>query len=254
MFEDSAAVSRRQFLTQAGKLGAFYSLASAIHLPAFAGSLPEDSRIAQTSVGDAGFASVRKIGDGLYATISDLTRGISTMCNGGFLCSKDAALLIEGFVTPAGAAFQLDTLRKISPVPVTGALDTHYHFDHSLGNAAYAANGIPLWAHADVGKRIVENYALLQGADRATFLAPYEKRVWDAKSDAQKQHAQSDLTAMGNIFDLVNKSALALPNRPLDPAKLPFQLDLGHFPIVLETYPGHSGTDVIVRVPEQKVV
>jgi hypothetical protein len=113
-----AAVSRRQFLAQAGSLGAFYSIAGAIPLPAIAsGRLLNDPRIAQTPVVDAGFASVRKIGEGAYATISDTSKGLSTMCNGGFLFGKDAALLVEGFVTPAGAAFQLDTFHKVAQVP-----------------------------------------------------------------------------------------------------------------------------------------
>lgn len=176
------------------------------------------------------------------------------MCNGGFLFGKDAALLIEGFVTPAGAAFQLDTFHKLSQVPVTGALDTHYHFDHSLGNSFYGGNGIPVWGHAAVAKRITESYLPMQGADCVAVLAPFEQRVKNAKSNAQKEHSETDLRAIGNVFDLVNKATLTLPNRMLDPAKLPLKIDLGSYPVVLESYPGHSGTDVVVRVPEQKVV
>jgi len=41
-------------------------------------------------------------------------------------------MAIEGFVSAAGAAFQLETLHSISQVPIKGALDTHYHFDHSM--------------------------------------------------------------------------------------------------------------------------
>ena len=48
---------------------------------------------------------------------------------------------VEGYTTPAGAAFQMDALRMVSQVPVKGALDTHYHFDHSMGNAFYGVNG-----------------------------------------------------------------------------------------------------------------
>jgi cyclase len=253
MLETIAALSRRNFLAQASYFGAFCALAANVPLPAIAASLADDPRIAQTPLVDAGFASVRKIGDGLYATISDPSKGLSTMCNGGFLYGKDAALLMEGFVTPSGAAFQLDALHKVAQVPPAGSLDTHYHFDHSLGNSFYGANGVQLWAHSAVAQRITESYASLQGQERAAVVAPYQKRVDDAKSDAAKQHAQSDLTAIGNVFDLVKKSALTLPNRPLDPAKLPLTVDLGHLSVVIETYSGHSGTDLVVRVPDQKV-
>jgi glyoxylase-like metal-dependent hydrolase (beta-lactamase superfamily II) len=97
----------------------------------------DDARVSETPLVDKGFASVRKIGNGLYATISDLSKGDTTVCNGGFLVGRDAALLVEGFATPAGASFQMDALRMVSPAPVKGALNTHHHLDHSIGNAFY---------------------------------------------------------------------------------------------------------------------
>ncbi len=254
MIDTRTGFSRRQFLTQASYFGAFYAFAGTLPLAAMAPSLADDPRIAAAPIVDAGFASVRKIGDGVYATISDTSKGFTTMCNGGFVIGKDAALLIEGFVTANGAAFQMEALRKVTQVPAAGAIDTHYHFDHSCGNSFYGAHNIQLWGHANVGKRIVDNYAPIQAADKAAVLAPLDQRVADAKSPFAKQHAESDLKSLGGVVDIVKKTTLTLPNRPLDPAKLPLNVDLGGCPIVIESFPGHSGTDLIVRVPEQKVV
>jgi len=250
----SLPFSRRSFLVKTSCFGAFYAAAKLIPLPALAAELASDSRVSQMPIVDKGFASVRKIGNGLYATISDPSRGGTTYCNGGFLVGKDSAMLLEGFATSGGAALQMETLRTVSQVPVKGALDTHYHFDHSMGNAFYGANGVPLWAHASVAQRIVESYAPLQGADKAAVLGPFEKRVQDAKSDTERQHSQSDLKAITELFQIANSSVLALPNHPLDPAKLPISIDLGGLTAVLESYPGHSGTDIIVRIPDQNVV
>ena len=249
-----APFNRRQFLSNASRFGALYALAGSLPLPAFASAVADDPRVSQTPIADAGFASVRKIGDGLYATISDTSKGFTTICNGGFLVGKDAGLLLEAYGSAPGAAFQMDAYRKVTQVPAPNALLTHYHFDHSMGSSFYGANGIQLWAHSAVSKRINESYVSLQGADRTAVLAPIEKRIKDAKTDVARQHAQGDLGAVGNVFDMANKTPLAFPNKPLDPTKLPMNLDLGHFPIVLEHYPGHSGTDLIVRVPDQKVV
>jgi glyoxylase-like metal-dependent hydrolase (beta-lactamase superfamily II) len=254
MIDVSKGFSRRQFLTHTSCFGAFYAAAQLIPLPALAAELAIDSRVSQTPVVDKGFASVRKIGNGLYATISDPSKGNTTLCNGGFLAGKDAALLIEGYTTPAGAAFQMDALRMVSQVPVKGALDTHYHFDHSMGNAFYGVNGIALWAHAAASKRIVDSYSPLQGADKAAILGPLEKRVKDAKSDGERAHAQSDLNAVTGLFQIANANILSLPNHPIDPAKLPMSMDLGGLTAVVESHPGHSGTDIVVRVPEQNVV
>jgi len=250
----SHAASRRRFLAQTSCFGAFYALAKLIPLPALAEAVGVDSRVSREPVVDKGFASVRKVGNGLYATISDPTKGATTLCNGGFVVGRDGALMIEGFTTPAGASFQMDALRMVSQAPVQAALDTHYHFDHSMGNAFYGAQGVPLWAHATAARRIVDSYTPLQGADKAAVLGPFEKRIKDARSQAEREHAQSDLNAMTGVFQLANSAMLALPNHPLDPAKLPTTIDLGGVSAVLESYPGHSGTDIIVRVPEQNVV
>jgi glyoxylase-like metal-dependent hydrolase (beta-lactamase superfamily II) len=246
--------SRRSFLSRASQWGALVAAYPLIPLPTVAESLASDSRVAQTPVVDKGFASVRKVGDGLYATISDTSKGLQTMCNGGFLHGKDAALLIEGFVSPAGAAFQHETLRSLSKAPIMGAVDTHYHFDHTMGNAFYGANGIALWAHAATARRIWENYAAMQGVDRSTVIGPLEARAKAAKSEAARRHAAQYATTIGNIFNTANATVIAMPNHPLDPAKLPVKLDLGGVVAQVETYPGHSGTDLIVRVPEQNVV
>ena len=253
MIDLSKGFSRRKFLAGTSCFGAFYAAAKFIPLPALAAETASDSRVSQTPLVDKGFASVRKIGNGLYATISDTSKGMTTLCNGGFLVGKDAALLIEGFTTAAGASFQMDALRMVSQVPVKGALDTHYHFDHSMGNSFYGANGIALWAHAAAAKRIVDNYSPLQGADKDAVLGSFERRVKDAKSDVERAHAQSDLNAVTGVFQIANASVLALPNHPIDPAKLPMTIDLGGLTAVFESHPGHSGTDMVVRVPEQNV-
>ena len=245
--------SRRQFMTHASCFGAFYGLAKMIPLPALAAELAGDSRVSQTVIADKGFASVRKIGDGLYATISDPSKGFTTVCNGGFIVGKDAALMIEGFASPAGASFQFETFRNVSKIPVKAALDTHYHFDHSLGNAFYGGTGIPLYGHATVAKRIFDSYSVLQGADSSVALAPLQKQLSDAKSDLVKQHIQTDIGAVTGVFGATNASTLTLPNHPVDPAK-GTKFDLGGLTAVVESYPGHSGTDLVVRVPEQNVV
>jgi glyoxylase-like metal-dependent hydrolase (beta-lactamase superfamily II) len=250
----SKRFSRRAFMAGTSSFAALHCVANLLPLPALAAELQNDSRLSQTVVADKGFASVRRVGNGLYATISDSSKGLQTMCNGGFLAGKDSALLLEGFVSPAGAAFQMDALRSVTQVPLKAALDTHYHFDHSAGNSFYGANNIPVWAHAAVARRIVDIYGSMQGAEKSAVLAPLESRVKDAKSDLQRQHAQSDVTMMGNVYTLVNGNILALPNHPLDPTKLPVTIDLGGLTATIERFPGHSGTDLIVRVPEQNVV
>src|SRR5258706_13310482 len=83
MFDFSQPFSRRRFLAGTSCFGAFYALARLIPLPVLAADVADDARVSETPLLDKGFASVRQIGNGLYATISDLTKGNTTLCNGG---------------------------------------------------------------------------------------------------------------------------------------------------------------------------
>ncbi len=247
-------LTRRNFLAATSCFGAAWALQKQFPLPALAEALAQDPRVAQQPLVDKGFAAVRKVGNGVYATISDFSKGGETISNGGFLIGRDAALLIEGFRTPAGAAFQMETLRSVSQVPVRAAIDTHYHFDHSLGNAHYGAQGIPVWAHAKTASLMVQNYANVQGQDHSSILEGLQKKVRDAASDTERQRAQGDLNAYTLVLQTVDASVVSLPNHPLDPAKLPMTVDLGGMNAMIETYPGHTPTDLIVRVPEQNII
>src|SRR6266853_27728 len=204
MIDFSQLFSRRRFVAGASCFGAVYALARLIPLPLLAADVADDARVSKTPLVDKGFASVRKIGNGLYATISDMSKGMTTVCNGGFLVGRDAALLVEGFATPAGASFQMEALRTVSQAPVKAALDTHDHLDHSIGNAFYGTKGIEVWAHPAVARRIVDSYTPLQGADRAAALGPFEKRLKDAKSEVERRHAQSDLDKIALLVQLAN--------------------------------------------------
>lgn len=246
--------TRRDFLTSTSCLGA--AMACARFLPAAwaADMLAQDPRVAATALLDKGFASSRKIGDGVYATIADVSKGFDALCNGGFIVGRDAALLIEGHHTPAGAAFELEALRMVSQAPVRAALNTHYHFDHSFGNAFYGAQRIPIMGHAKCAGMMVERYASLQAGGGPALLSGYQKALQDAKDELTKQRAQGDLQAAQLLVNSALSVALTLPNQPLDPAKLPMTIDLGGVTAVIETYPGHTPTDVIVRIPTQNIV
>jgi len=247
-------MTRRSFLASTSCLGAALWAARLFPLPAMAEEIASAGRVSSQPLADKGFASVRKIGDGVYATISDLSKGLDTVSNGGFIVGTDAALLIEGFRTPAGASFQYAALRQVSDVPVRAALDTHYHFDHTLGNAYYGAQGIAIWAHEKTAPLMVKVYGPGQEIARADRKAGIEKRIKNAKNESEREHWKGDLKALKLVSESVESAVVSLPNRPLDPSKLPATVDLGGIQAVIESYPGHTPGDLIVRVPQQNVV
>jgi glyoxylase-like metal-dependent hydrolase (beta-lactamase superfamily II) len=247
-------MTRRSFLESTSCLGAALWAARMFPVTAMAAEVTSAGRVSPQPIADKGFASVRKVGDGVYATISDLSKGFETLSNGGFIVGSESVLLLEGFRSPAGASFQFAALRQVSQVPVRAALDTHYHFDHTLGNAFYGAQGIAIWAHEKTAPLMVERYGPGQGPEMAKMMAGTEGRIKDAKSEAEREHAKGDLKALKMVVESVESAVVSLPNRPLEPSKLPMTVDLGGIQAVIESHPGHTPSDLIVRVPQRNVV
>jgi cyclase len=251
---DKSPLSRRNFLTTTSCFGAAAAFLRYLPSPVLAESVQQDKRVAATPIADKGYASIRKVGDGVYATISDPSKGLETISNGGFIIGRDSALLIEGFHTPRGAMLQLDTYHTISKLPVSAALDTHHHFDHSLGNAAYGAHDIPIWAHAEVVALMQKNYVAIQGHELNAILAPLKKRVDDAGDSLDKERAQRDLAGFTGIVESALNTVVALPDRPIPASDFPKTIDLGGTKVILETYMGHTVADVTAHIPDQNIL
>lgn len=247
-------VTRRKFLAATSCFGAAAAFLRYLPQPVMAAGIAQDKRVAAAPIVDKGYASIRKIGEGVYATISDPSKGFETLSNGGFIFGRDSGLLIESLHTPRGAMLQLETFQSVSKVPVRAALNTHYHFDHTFGNATYGAHDIPIWGHADVAGLMQKNYESMQGKNLDALLAPLKKQVDGASDETEKQHAQGNLNAFTGVAQSALTTVLAVPNHPLQASDFPRTIDLGGTKVILETHPGHTGTDVIARVADQNIV
>src|SRR5436309_593557 len=144
---------------------------------------------------DRGFARVTQFAPGVYVTIADGAKGQQCGSNGGVLAGRDAVLIVEGHMQPAGAALEIELARKVSKAPIRGAVDTHFHLDHTFGNTAYAEERIPILAHEKVTPLMKEQYESLKGVSKAPLLAPHEKKLGQAVDDADRKRKEADLGA-----------------------------------------------------------
>ncbi|WP_018350669.1 MBL fold metallo-hydrolase [Longispora albida] len=72
-------------------------------------------------------------------------------CNVTLVSGEGGALVVDTLSTAAQAAFLLGEIRKITPDPLT-VVNTHHHFDHCFGNAAFT--GSEIWAHEANAARV----------------------------------------------------------------------------------------------------
>jgi len=142
------------------------------------------------------------------------------------LVAGDAGLALVD--TNASGALALQTLaavRRISDAPILTAINTHVHFDHTLGNGVFGSEGAELVAH--------ENAAV-------ALVAHIEQTHQEHADDSDPR-----------VRDLLATEA-AVPTRTFSSV---LAVDLGDRTLEL-IHPGrgHTDGDIVVRAPDADVV
>jgi glyoxylase-like metal-dependent hydrolase (beta-lactamase superfamily II) len=203
---------------------------------------------------DRGFAKISKLADGVYVTVADPTRGPQCLSNGGVLVGREGTLLVEGHFQPAGAALEVEAAGIFSKAPILAAVNTHYHLDHTFGNQAYADRRIPIMAHERTPGLMRERYAALQHVDKAALLTPLRRKISEATDPQERKRLQSDLDANQWMYDGIDATKITYPTELLAAEQLPRRIDLGGLTVVIESHPGHTPTDLIIRIPDRDIV
>jgi glyoxylase-like metal-dependent hydrolase (beta-lactamase superfamily II) len=201
---------------------------------------------------DRPFAQVTRVAEGVYVTIA-APGGPQCASNGAVITGRVSTLIVEGHFFPEGAELEIEVARMVSKAPIRGAVNTHYHLDHTFGNIAYEQQKIPILAHERAPALMKERYAALQQVDKGPLLAPLEQRAAAATDPLAKRHLNSDLAALKWMYTAIDRVTLAYPTELLGASNLPMMLDLGGITVVIEHQVGHTPTDLVVRVPERDI-
>lgn len=162
--------------------------------------------------------TVKQIGKGVYAAISSRAGG-----NSGFIIGDDAVLVVDTFISQPPARELLAEIRKVTNLPVKYVVNTHYHLDHVAGNAVFTETG-------------------------ATVIAHQNMRGW-VRTENLKFYQQNGATPTAEQRALV--AALVEPQITYDHA---IDLHLGSREVYIAYFPGHTGGDSVVSIPDANVV
>jgi glyoxylase-like metal-dependent hydrolase (beta-lactamase superfamily II) len=161
---------------------------------------------------------LQKIGEGVWVAIVNddgLAGG-----NAGFVIGDDGVAVIDTFQDPRPAKAMLDEIRKLTPLPIRFVVNTHYHLDHVNGNAVFAAAGAAIVAHRNV----------------RAWMRSENIKMLDPPVTPEKKAQVLSLT----LPTVVHDSRI--------------DLFLGSRRIVVRYYPGHTGGDSVVSIPDAHVV
>ncbi|RLV49590.1 MBL fold metallo-hydrolase [Nocardioides mangrovicus] len=132
-------------------------------------------------------------------------------------------VMVDTLWSERAAAAAVDAARGLGVGELVGVVDTHVHFDHSLGNAA---GDVAIYAHEDAAAAMPAHLAQVQQACR----------------DDPDQHHREEMI----------ESRVALPTHTFSSVQV---VDLGDRAVEL-VHPGrgHTGGDVVVRLDDADVV
>jgi cyclase len=160
--------------------------------------------------------NLKQIGPDVYAAISNPGSGGNT----GFVIGDDGVLVVDTFQTAKAANELLATIRQTTQKPNKYVVNTHYHLDHTFGNNLFASNGATIMAEHNVREWIHTENPKFFGANI---------------TDAQKKMV-ADLTPPSIVY-----------TQGLD-------VFLGSRRVEVRVFPGHTGGDSVVYIPDANVV
>lgn len=163
--------------------------------------------------------TIKNIGEGVYAAIAN--EGGKAGSNAGFIVGSNGVVVVDTFEDAAPAKALLDEIHKIAPnKPVRYVVNTHYHLDHTGGNAAFAEAGATILAHRNLrGWERTENLKFFGKDPKPEYRAMVESLV---------------------LPDMVYSEAV--------------DLYLGSRLVQVRYMLGHTGGDSVVIVPDAGVV
>jgi len=161
---------------------------------------------------------LQKIASGVWAAIVN-DEGLAG-ANAGFVIGDDGVAVIDTFQDPLPAKAMLDEIRKLTTLPIRFVVNTHYHLDHVNGNDVFAAAGATIVAHPGV----------------RAWMRTENIKMLDPPVTPEKKARVQSLTLPTVVYD--GHIDLYLGSRRID----------------VRYFPGHTGGDSVVWIPDAHVV
>lgn len=207
---------------------------------------------------------VQKVADGVYAAIRREPPGVFVDANSVFVITADGVVVVDANLTPGSARECLAALRKLTDKPVTHVINTHWHFDHTVGNQVYrdafpAAEFIASErARATFAARCEENRTLYLG-EGPKYAAQLREQVQKNTSFFGTPMADDERASYLSAAGLIDRFVLEAKDfRPILPTlTISGELTLHRGGRTIEIRVpgrGHTDTDLVVFLPAEGVL
>ncbi|MBI5836809.1 MAG: MBL fold metallo-hydrolase [Candidatus Eisenbacteria bacterium] len=204
---------------------------------------------------------IQQVAPGVYAVLRRDPPGL--MCDGNcaFIVNDSDVVVVDA---PESSREVLAAIRSVTDKPVTCVVNTHWHDDHVTGNQVYrdAFPGVQFIAHAATkqylpGKGVAARRQMLQGApggvDMLRGLLEKGRSLLGGELNAEERESYtSDIALVEHYLKVVPHTEYILPTRTVEDSLV---LRRGARNIeIRRPGPGHTGGDVVVWLPAERVL
>ncbi len=199
-----------------------------------------------------------QIQPGIYHAVG--TGNLSVGCNGSIFVNEDDVLVVDSHITPAAAWALLKELKNITEKPVRYVVNTHFHFDHAHGNQVFG-DEVEIIGHEFTREKLAagaskngRSWELFVGGlpARITEMEAELKAAQDASDTTKAEELKKNIEVQKHYQDATAAIEVDPPTTTLSQRMTIFRG--GREIQLLYLGRGHTGGDVVVYLPREKVV
>jgi glyoxylase-like metal-dependent hydrolase (beta-lactamase superfamily II) len=204
--------------------------------------------------------TVTKLAEGVYEIRHPDAPDGFPQSNTTVIIGERSVLVVDSCLLPSTARQDIAQIRQWTDKPVTFLLNTHWHFDHTLGNATYAAafSNIQIIAQRETRKTIADFNpgAVTRYPERRERFKKYLEtgKGFDGKplSEADRKDYEESLAGLDGVLAEFKDAHQLPPNVSFDKE---LNIDLGGREVQLRFLGrGNTAGDAVVYLPQEKIL
>ena len=197
---------------------------------------------------------LEKVADGVYCATSSETAYY--VANSAIVVGDEAVLVVDSGASPSGARRLIEAVRTVSERPVRYLVDTHFHFDHAFGNAAFGPETVLISHEAT---RTLLGREALRGRTYRGFADGIPARVEQLRTQAAAEPAAEKRRQVEAQAAALEAYGQELATIELVTPRVGFSeravVDLGNREVhLLFVGRGHTAGDALVYLPRERVL
>jgi cyclase len=196
----------------------------------------------------------QQIQPGIYSVLGTGTLNVGA--NSAVIVNADEVMVVDSHITPEAARVMLREIKTISDKPVRFLVNTHFHFDHTDGNQVFAP-GVDIIGHEFTRRKLAGDF--LHEPIFVNSVAALPKQIADLESRAAAEQDPATKTRLQQQLAVQRAYQEQLKEIRPTPPNVAFSDTMtlvrgGREIRLLFLGRGHTGGDVVVYLPAERVV